>query len=190
RWQSQREQYLRQYREAMASGNRANMKILREQVNQADAQIELLSEQIARTKMVAPFEGVVVNGDLSQSLGAPVERGQVLFEVAPLQNYRVKLQVDERDIGWISVGQRGDLILNSLPESTFPITVEKITPVSIPREGRNYFIVEARLGQVSESLRPGMEGFGKVGVGRAKLFWIWTHDLLDWVRLWVWSWWP
>ena len=35
------------------------------------------------------FDGVVVSGDLSQSLGAPVERGQVLFEIAPLDGYRV-----------------------------------------------------------------------------------------------------
>ncbi len=190
KWASQREQYLRQYREAMAEGKRANMKILKEQVNQAEAQLALLEEQISRTKMLAPFTGVVVSGDLSQSLGAPVERGKVLFEVAPLQTYRVKLQVDEREVSQIKVGQRGDLVFNAVPETYFPITVEKITPVSTAKEGQNYFLVEAKLEQVSERLRPGMEGFGKVTVERRKLIWIWTHNLIDWVRLWVWSWWP
>jgi RND family efflux transporter MFP subunit len=190
KWASQREQYLRQYREAMAEGKRANMKILKEQVNQAGAQLALLEEQLSRTKMLAPFTGVVVSGDLSQSLGAPVERGKVLFEVAPLQTYRVKLQVDEREVSQMKVGQRGDLVFNALPETYFPITVEKITPVSTAKEGQNYFLVEARLEQVSERLRPGLEGFGKVTVERRKLIWIWTHKLLDWVRLWVWSWWP
>ena len=140
--------------------------------------------------MLAPFAGVVVSGDLSQSLGAPVEQGQVLFEVAPLQDYRVKLQADERDIGVIQIGQKGDLILNSLPEKHFPLTVERITPVSTAKEGRNYFLVEAKLDKVSEHLRPGMEGFSKINIDRRKLIWIWTHDLLDWVRLWLWSWWP
>ena len=41
---------------------------------------------------------VVVSGDLTQSLGAPLERGQVMLELAPLDAYRVTLQVDERDI--------------------------------------------------------------------------------------------
>jgi hypothetical protein len=41
---------------------------------------------------------VVVKGDLSQSLGAAVERGNVLFELAPLDSYRVIMKVDERDI--------------------------------------------------------------------------------------------
>jgi hypothetical protein len=190
KWESQRYQYLRQYREAMAKGNRADMKILKEQVNQADAQLALLDEQLSRAKLLATFDGVVVSGDLSQSLGAPVERGQVLFEISPLHDYRVKLEVDEREISQIKVGQTGYIVLNALPKTRLPITVEKITPVSTAEEGVNYFNVEAGLGVVSERLRPGMEGFGKVCVERRRLIWISTHDIADWVRLWAWSWWP
>ena len=83
KWESQRAQYERQHREAMATGNRASMRIVGEQVNQAAAQVALLNEQISRAKITAPFQGVVVTGDLSQLLGSPVERGKVLFEVAP-----------------------------------------------------------------------------------------------------------
>ena len=59
--------------------------------------------------MTAPFDGIIVSGDLSQSLGSPVERGQVLFEVAPLDGYRIVLRVDERDIPYVALGQRGEL---------------------------------------------------------------------------------
>lgn len=190
RWTSQRQQHVRQYREAMAEGNRANMKIMGEQVNQSKAQIALINEQISRATMRAPFAAVVVSGDLSQSLGSPVERGQVLFEVAPLHGYRVKLQVDEHDISYISAGQNGKLVLNALPQTDFTINVKKVTPVTRAEEGLNYFQVEADLEQASNHIRPGMEGYSKVNVGERKLIWIWTHDLIDWVRLWMWSWWP
>jgi hypothetical protein len=89
--------------------------------------------------VVAPFDGSVVIGDLSQSIGAPVERGQVLFEVAPLADYRVVLQVDERDVTDVVVGQRGELLLTAWPADAVPFTVETITPVSTAREGHNYF---------------------------------------------------
>ena len=131
-----------------------------------------------------------MKGDLSKSLGAPVERGQVLFEVAPLESYRVIVEVDERDIADIVVGQRGELVLPSMPGEVFPLVVDKITPVSIAKEGRNYFRVEAHLENVSERLRPGMEGVGKITIDRRKLIWIWTHELIDWLRLKLWSWWP
>ena len=41
----------------------------------------LIDAQLSRTRIVAPFDAIVVKGDLSQSLGAPVERGNVLFEL-------------------------------------------------------------------------------------------------------------
>lgn len=188
--ESQREQYSKQHREAMAVGKRADMKILKEQINQTETQLALLDEQLSRTKLLATFDGLVVSGDLSQSLGAPVERGQVLFEISPLHDYRVILEVDEREISRINVGQTGNLVLTALPKTQFPITVEKITPVSMTEEGVSFFRVEAKLDETSERLRPGMEGFGKISVGQNRLIWIWTHSLTDWLRLWAWSWWP
>ncbi len=119
-----------------------------------------------------------------------MERGQILFEVSPLNDYRVRLEVDEREISRINVGQTGNLVLNALPKTPFPITVGKITPVSTAEEGVNFFRVEAKLDEASERLRPGMEGFGKISAGRNRLIWIWTHSLTDWLRLWAWSWWP
>ncbi len=188
--ENQRKQYSKQHRKAMAIGKRADMKILKEQINQTDTQLALLDEQLSRTKLLATFDGMVVSGDLSQSLGTPVELGQVLFVVSPLNDYRVKLEVDEREISRINVGQTGRLVLNALPKTQFPVTVEKITPVSTTEEGVNFFHVEARLDETSERLRPGMEGFGKISVERNRLIWIWTHGLTDWLRLWSWSWWP
>jgi biotin carboxyl carrier protein len=186
----QKEQLLRQHREAMAAHDRAQMRITLAQISQVESQLELLDYQLSRTDVTAPFEGVIVSGDLSQSLGAPVEKGQILFEIAPLDAYRVILKVDERDIADIAVGQQGQLTLSSILGDTFGFTVEKITPVSTAEEGRNYFRVEAHLDSISPRLRPGMEGVGKTRIDRRNLFWIWTHNMIDWVRLWVWSWWP
>jgi multidrug resistance efflux pump len=190
KWATEKEQLVKQYREAMAKHERAQIIIASAKIGQAEAQLALLDEQLARTKIVAPFDGVVTSGDLSQSLGAPVERGQVLFEMAPLDAYRLIVEVDERDITEIKMGQQGELVLPSMPGESISFTVEKITPVSTAKEGRNYFRVEAKLDEVSERLRPGMEGVGKVSIDRRKLIWIWTHDVIDWVRLQIWRWWP
>jgi RND family efflux transporter MFP subunit len=187
---SQRDQYLQQYREAMAKHDRAQTAVVGAQVAQAQAQLALTEEQLARTEMVAPFDGFIVTGDLSQNLGSPVERGQVMFEVAPLDGYRVILHVDERDIGHVDVGQHGELAVASMPDTLFPFTVSSITPVNLAKEGRNSFRVEAQLEHATERLRPGMEGVGKILIGERKLVWIWTHSLTDWLRLWAWTWLP
>jgi RND family efflux transporter MFP subunit len=187
----QREQLARQYREAMANRQRAQAEIVTSQIAQAEAQLALVEEQLARTEMVAPFDGLIVSGDLSQSLGAPVERGQVLFEIAPLADYRVALQVDERDIAHVVPGQRGELTVSSMPGERHAFTVTKVTPVNNAKEGSNFFRVEAALeARPGQRLRPGMEGVGKIYVDERKLVWIWTHGFAAWVRLWVWSWLP
>ncbi|MCH7944737.1 MAG: HlyD family efflux transporter periplasmic adaptor subunit [Armatimonadetes bacterium] len=191
KWMTQRSKQQREYSEALANHDRAQMSILTSLIEQADAQIDLIDEQLDRTRIVAPFSGFVVAGDLSQSLGAPVDRGDVLFEIAPLHSYRVILEVDEREIGDIEIGQTGELALSGLPRESLSVEVSRITPISTSEDGRNFFRVEARLlGEASDKLRPGMEGVGKVFVDRRKLVWIWTYKIVHWMRMFYWSWWP
>jgi RND family efflux transporter MFP subunit len=186
----QLQQIKREYREAMANRELVQVGVLNAQIAQIDAQRKLKQEQLQRTMIRAPFEGVVIEGDLSQSLGAPVEKGDSLFTVAPLDGYRVILKVNERDISYIRHGQPGTLALSSLPDRKFPLQIEKITQVASIDDRTNIFRVEASLADTPKLLRPGMEGIGKVEIGRSKLLWIWTHELIDWFKLWVWSWWP
>jgi multidrug resistance efflux pump len=190
KWRSQREQYAKQYQQALAQRNAALVQIITAQIAQAEAELALVEEHLERAQLRAPFESLVVAGDLSQSIGAPVERGKVLFEVAPLEAYRVILEVDERDIAEAAEGQEGHLALAAFPNEPLPFTVTKLTPVSTAREGRNYFRVEARLAHTPARLRPGMEGIGKIAIDRRLLLWIWTHQAVDWLRLQLWSWLP
>ncbi len=186
-WASKKQQHTLEFDKALANNEIAQSKIVQELIKQAESKLSLLEEQFSRATIKAPFKGLIISGDLSQSIGAPVERGQVLFEIAPLNSYRIMLEVDERDIGEVIPNQEGELVLNSLPESTYPFVVEKMTPVSTAQEGRNFFLVEGRLTGDSESLRPGMLGYGKIVIERRRLIWIWTHELFDWMRLWLWS---
>jgi RND family efflux transporter MFP subunit len=190
RWESDREQARQKYRDSLVKHDRTAAGILSAQLGQAEAQLALVQEKLARTRITAPFDGIVVSGDLSQMLGSPVEQGRVLFEIAPLDAYRVILQVDDRDILQVEPGQAGRLALSGMAGSTLDFTVTKVTPVSTAEEGRNFFRVEARLAAGHPPLRPGMEGVGKIMIGQRKLLWILTHTLVDWLRLAFWTWLP
>lgn len=186
RWESELEVALRKEREAMAKANPVDQRLAAAQANQARAQLDLVLSRLARVQVTAPFDGVVVKGDLSQLLGSPVEQGKVLFELAPLDSWRVVLKVDERDIGHVAQGANGVLVLSSLPGSSWPFTVKKLTPISVAEDGRNYFRVEAELGEQAPKLSPNMEGVAKVAAGERSLLWVWTHSLVYWARL---TWW-
>ena len=180
----------REYREALSARDLVQVRVIKEQINQAKAEIELVDQQLASINLTAPFDGVVIEGDLSQMLGSPVERGDTLFKIAPLEGYRIILKVDERDISYVEAGQAGSLTLSSLSKWDLPLKVERIISVAKAEDGANIFRVEASLPDAPAALRPGMEGIGKINAGRERLVWIWTHEIIDWFRLWVWSWWP
>jgi RND family efflux transporter MFP subunit len=190
RWRAEREQQLLRYQEALGKQDRAQARMLAAQVRQTEAQLALVEGKLARAQVRAPFRGVVVSGDLSQQLGAPVETGKVLFEIAPLEGFRVVLQVDERDMRYIAEGQGGALVLTGLSGQSFPVAVSKVTPVANAQDGRNVFRVEAAVTDPAAPLRPGMEGVAKLSVEDRSLVWIWTRSLVDWVRMSLWTWLP
>jgi hypothetical protein len=190
KWVTERQQHMFEYDKALASRELATINVVKAQIDQADAQIKLLDEQLARIKLRSSISGLVISGDLSQMIGASVQRGQILFEVAPLESYRVILNVDEREIGRVETGQKGDLIVSALPNETLAFKVDKITPIADAESGRNFFRVEGLLADNPAHLRPGMEGVGKIEIGRRSLGWIWLHPLVDWLRVWSWRWLP
>jgi RND family efflux transporter MFP subunit len=190
KWSSEKQKLEREYRQAMAEHDSSGVTILKSQLDQAVARLTLAEENLSRTRVTSPMTGVIIAGDLSQSLGAPVERGDTLFEIAPLDSYRVMLEVDERDVQQLSPGQSGRLALVGLPNQHLEFAIERITPIATTAEGRNFFTVEAQLELHPELLRPGMKGIGKIDIGTRKLAWIWSHRLIEWFRLWTWTWTP
>mgnify|MGYP001178206522 FL=1 len=189
RWASELAQQESAYAGAMARADRAQMVIAQAKAEQARSELTRTQARLQRATVVAPFDGVVIQGDLSQRLGAPLERGETLLVVAPQALYRVVVDIDERDIANVAPGQRGALSLASQPWQPLPLEVRRVTPVARAGDGRNVFEVEAALQAGAQPLRPGLEGVARVVVGREPLAWIWTHRLVDWVRVQAWNWW-
>ena len=187
KFEGQKSQITQKYHAALAQQDRIEIGKLNAELDQIDADIALTEQALSRTAIKAPFDGVVISGDLSQSLGTPIELGQELFEVAPLENYRVLLETPERDIGKIAEGQSGHLVISAFPNRTFDFEVSQIVPLATSNASGNYFQVEATLSEPSELLRPGMSGHGKIESGERSLLWIWTHRLTENIRILAWS---
>lgn len=183
---SQVQQYRQAYDTALANSNRVEAAIASAQMDQASIQLKLIDQQLGRTLLIAPMDGIIVSDDISQTQGAPVKQGDVLFEIAAAQGFLVQLFVDERDIAAVQSGLQGQVKFSSLPNDIFVVRVKSVTPISEVREGRNYFRVDAELVQESGVLRPGMTGTGKLIAGRRALGWIWFHELWHWLRLTIW----
>lgn len=177
------------YGDAMARQDRGALVLAEARAAEARAQLGLVEAQLARTRLVAPFDGQVIAGDLRQQLAAPLRRGELLFTMTPSRELRLLLQVDERDSNHVQPGQIGAVTFSALPAQRFELVVERLSPLAQAGDGRNVFEAEARLlAAPQELLRPGMQGLAHLQAGQQSLGWLISHPITDWLRLQLWRW--
>jgi len=178
--------YLKQASAAAAEDKTAEQQIALAQADRIAAQIGLLEHEIGQAAIVSPISGIVVAGDLKRQIGAPFKTGDVLFHVAPLEALRGELAVPEGSISEVELGQEGELAPTGFPERRIRFVVERINPMSELVERQNVFKVRVRLVDTHEQILPGMEGLAKVDIGPRAYGWIWTRELVNWVRMKLW----
>lgn len=190
RWDSELAQIQKRYGDALAREDQTEIAVQRARIDQAKAKIAIVDKQLARTRLVAHYDGMVIDGDLSQSLGAPVKRGETLMTIAPLGAFRVMLSVDERNVDEIAEGQRAAVLLPALPGAHIVAQLGKPIPVATLKAGVNVFEVPAQLTAPVMGLRPGLTGVARIEGSSRPLLAALTGDLVAWLRLQWWRWGP
>ncbi len=183
---AQSHSHLKQRDAYMGAGEMAQAQIAQADADKTQAEIDLLNYRIGKAKLTSPFEGTVVLGDLKRQIGIPVQTGDVLFEVTPLESLRAQVFVSEDQILDISQGLTGALATASYPDQRVPFTVDRISPTAEIINSRNVFKVQVHLSATHDWMRPGMEGIAKIEVGKRRYVWIWTRKLVNWIRLKFW----
>jgi multidrug resistance efflux pump len=177
--------------DAMSKQDLGTLAVQSAKVRESQAQLELLDQRLARLRVTAPFDAVVIQGDLSNALGAPIKKGEVLMTLAPADSFRAIVEIDEGDIGEIHAGQAGAMVLTALPYATLPLRVKDIIPLAVVAQGRSYFEAEVELLPLAEplsELRPGMRGIARLlGPQRARGL-VWIEKASVWMRLAWWRW--
>ncbi len=172
---------------AESSGDVAGMRIAQARLAQAQAQLDIVIDRLARAEVKAPFDGVVVEGDLREKIASPVQKGEMLLKIARIEDLYPVVDVSERDIQDFQEGAAGHAAFASLPGQKFPLAVERIEPVARSREKGNLFSVRCRFTDPSQDWwRPGMSGIARIQAGRRSLLWICTHRTMDFLRMWWW----
>ncbi|HLL87836.1 MAG TPA: HlyD family efflux transporter periplasmic adaptor subunit [Tepidisphaeraceae bacterium] len=165
--------------------------------DEAQAQYDLYDLQIRQALIVSPIDGEVLKGDLADKVGAKVSPQDGLMEVGDLRGLKVRMNVQERDIQRVTAGSNGWFSTNANPSNEYPLRVTKIVPLGEPKDQSNTFEVEgvidrdsdrwnAEMAKQTAGWLPGMVGEARVETQPEPLIWIWTHRLVDWLRLKLW----
>jgi HlyD family secretion protein len=132
-------------------------------VQLAQANLDLLDAQIAKTVVAAPVDGVVMTRNAEP--GSVVNAGAALLTLGRLDELTITVYVPEDRVGEVSLGQNAEVAVDSFPGVVFKASVSYIsdqaefTPRNVQTvSGRKntVFAIKLRLSDTSERLNPGM----------------------------------
>jgi HlyD family secretion protein len=96
------------------------------QLNQARANLEVARSRLDHTTIVAPRDGVLIARNVER--GMVVQPGGALLVLAPAGDTQLVLQIDEKNLGLIAVGQTALASAEAFPAKTFAAEVTYINP--------------------------------------------------------------
>lgn len=168
-------------------GATAERQMWQAEAEKIKVEIEHLEQKIRLAKMRSPVDGIIVSRDIQSAVGNPVQKGQVLCEVAPLDNVRLEVAVPEEKVADIPRdAAKGVFALNAFAEQEFPFTVQDIRQTSEVVEGDNVFIVTGDIPNPDKKFRLGMAGAAKIECGRKAVGHILFDDLVNYLRMKLW----
>lgn len=180
---------------AMAANQPVEAKLVEANQRLARVQLAIAERRIEQAVLRAPFDGVVITGDLRKQIGAVMAQGAPLFEIAPLDSWTLEMDVPEGVAGELIAGLdaaggarafAGRFAGSARPEAAEPFELTRVRPRVEIKDGRNVFIAEADITPDAEWMRPGMEGVAKINAGPRRVWWVALHRALDQLRMNYW----
>jgi HlyD family secretion protein len=96
------------------------------QLNQARANLETAQSRLGYATISAPRDGVLITRSVER--GAVVQAGKALLVLAPSGEVQLVLQIDERNLGKLSLGQKAVASADAYPDQRFAAVVSYINP--------------------------------------------------------------
>jgi HlyD family secretion protein len=137
----------------------------REEEARAGAALTAAADNLSKTRIVAPIDGVVsalyIEAGEIVIMGTMNNPGTQILTVSDLSRMIVKADVDETDVVDIRLGQKAKITVDALPDTSFPGTVTEIGNTAKRSatgivEGQTNFEVEVTFDNQVPTVRPGM----------------------------------
>ena len=146
-----------------------DLKSSRERLAQSEAQLDQMNDQLSKTKIVSPIDGVIASLDIkvgetaiASSTNIP---GSSLMTIANPASIYAEVLVDEADVATVKVGQRVEIVAIAYPDQPMQGIVRYIANTAKIAPGRQglSFTVKIDITDVGEVvLHPGMSSRAEI----------------------------
>ncbi|QFI74693.1 efflux RND transporter periplasmic adaptor subunit [Bradyrhizobium betae] len=109
-----------------ASGGGSDYVMAQTQANQARANLDTAESRLGYATIAAPRGGVLITRSVER--GTVVQPGKALLVLAPAGDVQLVLQIDERNLGKIALGQKAIASADAYPDRRFPAVITYVNP--------------------------------------------------------------
>jgi RND family efflux transporter MFP subunit len=121
-------------------------------LTQAEVDVKIARLNLDKTRIRAPFAGIVT--DIKLSPKERLDAGRELFTLVDISRIKVKAKVLESEVGRVVAGREVDLRFSAFPDRAFRGRIEAVSPV-INAEDKTCGVYVA-MDNPSEEIKPGM----------------------------------
>ncbi|HMG01746.1 MAG TPA: efflux RND transporter periplasmic adaptor subunit [Edaphobacter sp.] len=131
------------------------------QVQQSQASLKQLQEQLSYTTIVSPMDGVILSrdvelGDAVSSILVMGSTATLVMTIGDTTQVYVQGKVDESDIGKVYMGQPARIKVESFKDKTFLGKVTKIAPLGVEKDNVTTFEVRVSIDNPGGELKANM----------------------------------
>jgi HlyD family secretion protein len=126
------------------------------------ANLDLARQRLEDATLQAPIGGTVISRPVTQgqiiTAATSPNGGTTLMTIADLTRVRMRVTIDEVEMGNIRVGEQATVQVDAFPERSFEGVIEKIEPQAVVSQGVTFFPVLVSISNKDGLLMPGMNG--------------------------------
>jgi multidrug resistance efflux pump len=178
----------------------------RAEIARLEAEKGFLEGQLQRTEVRSPAAGIIATParQLKEMKGQAVQKGALIAKVYDMKKLTVEIEIPEKEIADIKVGQKVAFRAQAYPDRTFAGVVTSIATTvqsavqsaesNMPFAGasssaRRTVLVKTEINNDSLLVKPGMTGQAKIFCGPRRIIEIMSRRLIRTVKVEFWSWW-
>ena len=135
-----------------------------ETLRSAEISMQNMQDTMANYTITAPISGTVIEKDVKQ--GDALTSGTTLCVLYDLSYLEMSINVDELEIGSLSVGQKVQITADAVADQTYVGTVTRVSMKGNSSGGTTTYPVTIRIDSI-DGLRPGMNANAEIVVAEA-----------------------
>ena len=132
------------------------------QVRQAEANVDLINNQISNNRIIAPNDGVITK--IAYQAGEQAVPGQAVIGMIANNNFSIEIDVSETDIAKVKIGNKASVYLDAFGEDVeFEALVNFVEPAETIIQGVTYYKVKISFTPSGErEIKSGMTATAKI----------------------------